>query len=82
MEQVKEEVCSVCGLPRSSELEYCVEHAAALERVVSGYQVWSKAYGGISRDDYLTKLSKLAETGERALQVAAFLSKNPSRWPI
>ena len=82
VEQVNAENCPVCGLPRRSELdEYCVEHTTALNSVVNGYEAWSQAYGNIGREEYLTKLAKLAETGVCVIQVAVFLSTNPSRWP-
>jgi hypothetical protein len=61
--------------------DYCNQHAAALRKLREAFPDWSKAYGGMSPEEFLSKLSKLAETGDRIREVAVFLTANPSRWP-
>ncbi len=74
--------CLVCGAPGESEADgYCTQHVLALRKLREAFPEWSRAFGGIRPKEYLSKLSKLAETGERIREVAVFLAANPDRWP-
>ncbi len=76
------EKCIVCdALCESERDDYCKLHVAALQKLRETYPDWSKAYGGIPPGEFLSKLSNLAETGDRIKEVAAFLVTNPDRWP-
>lgn len=53
--------CAACS--RDARKKYCKYHLQALEQLKSHYDRWVEAYGGISWQDYLQKLSKMQETG-------------------
>jgi len=42
---------------------YCLQHKQALDSVMSHYRSWVDAYGSISWEDFLKKLSRMRETG-------------------
>ncbi len=48
---------------------YCRYHAEALEQLKRHYGSWVAAYGSISWQDYLKRLSKMEETGQWARDV-------------
>jgi hypothetical protein len=73
--------CLLCGAPGESEAGgYCTQHALALRKLHEAFPQWSRAFGGIPPEEYLSRLSKLAETGEQIRKVAVFLGANPDRW--
>ena len=72
--------CLVCGVQTESEDEYCAQHQAALQNMHDSFLNWSKAYGSLSVEEFLSKLLKLRETGGRVKDVATFLTSNPERW--
>lgn len=50
---------------------YCLHHTQALESLTGHYKAWVDAYGGISWQDFLIKLSKMQETGSWVKEVIA-----------
>ncbi len=73
--------CIVCGSSSEGEQdEYCASHLRALRNMRKEFQNWSKGYGSILPESYLSRLSELPETGERVKDLARFLTRNPGRW--
>ena len=70
----------VCAVQTESEDEYCVQHQAALQNMHHSFLIWSKAYGSLSVEKFLSKLLKLRETGGSVKDVATFLRSNSERW--
>jgi hypothetical protein len=60
--------CAACHRQASSG-RYCIHHSRALESLSSHYSAWVDAYGGISWQDFLNKLSKMQETGSWVKEV-------------
>ena len=69
----------MCASETESEGEHCVLHQAALQNMHDSFLSWSKAYGNLSIEEFLSKLVKLRETGSSVKDVATFLTSNPER---
>jgi hypothetical protein len=54
--------CIHCFRKTASE-KYCESHSMSHQKLVSGYDLWKKAYGEISWREYLVKLHSLEQTG-------------------
>ncbi len=61
--------CAACS--REAKEKYCKYHLQALEQLQAHYRRWVEAYGGISWQEYLIKLSKIEETGVWVKEVIA-----------
>jgi len=48
--------------------------------VKKAYEVWAKAYGTLSQDDFLKHIAKLQGTGRTAREIAEFLHQHPKKW--
>ena len=52
--------CPICKNKKESSLkQYCKDHNNAKVKLKNGYELWLKAYGSISWDDFLQNLQKL-----------------------
>jgi hypothetical protein len=60
--------CAACPKQASSG-NYCLRHTQELESLTGHYKAWVDAYGGISWQDFLGKLSAMKETGSWAKEV-------------
>jgi len=65
--------CPICSGEIQDNLKLCPDHRLALKNMVRAYNEWDKAYGGISKQDYLERILNRKETGKFALEVAKFL---------
>ncbi len=75
------ERCAVCEkVIEESGQEYCSSHEKALARIRGAYLTWLKAYGKLGFKEYLERVTRLPETGERAREAAKFLAQHPERW--
>ncbi len=75
------EGCPVCKrVVEESGQEYCSSHDKALAGLRGAYMSWLKAYGNIGFKDYLERVTRLPETGERVKEAARFLAQHPERW--
>jgi len=70
--------CRLCKRHCAPSSDLCSYHLTAKQNVESGYKQWSEAYGEMTWKDYLLKISKNAETGKWAKEVADMLSKGPA----
>ncbi len=59
---------------------FCGNHSKAYRKVNDAYSLWCAAYGCFTFDAFLKRLLALPETGDRAREMARFLSRNPERW--
>jgi hypothetical protein len=59
---------------------FCGNHSEAYGKVKDAYSLWSAAYGSLTTEAFLERLVALPETGDRAREMAQFLSRNPERW--
>jgi len=59
---------------------FCGNHSEAYRKVNDAYSLWCAAYGSLTTDAFLKRLLALPETGDRAREMAQFLSRNPERW--
>lgn len=56
--------CPLCERPKEPSSEFCGFHTAALKNLDIAYSSWTKAYDGkLTKEEYYSKLSALAETG-------------------
>lgn len=67
--------CAVCYRKALPDGRYCLHHKQALDSVTSHYRSWVDAYGSISWEDFLKKLSKMRETGSWIKEVIEAESK-------
>jgi hypothetical protein len=58
----------------------CANHSEVYGRIRDAYRLWFDAYGNLTTEDFLKRLFALPETGERAKEMAQFLTRNPERW--
>ena len=73
--------CAVCGMKIvDATASFCGNHSDAYRRISDAYSVWFAAYGSLTTDAFLKRLLALPETGDRAREMAQFLSRNPERW--
>jgi len=59
---------------------FCASHSEAYRKVKDAYSLWYAAYGRLTTDAFLKRLLSLPETGDRAREMALFLSRNAERW--
>lgn len=52
----------------------------SLENLRTAQKEWDLAYGGLSLDEFLKRVTALSGTGEASKEVARYLRENPSRW--
>lgn len=69
------EKCAACHRKALPEAKYCLHHRQALDRMTNHYKAWVDAYGGISWEEFLIKLSKMQETGSWVKEVIGAESK-------
>jgi hypothetical protein len=55
--------CTACYRRALSDNEYCLHHKQAFDSMINHYKTWVNAYGRISWEEFLTKLSSMQETG-------------------
>jgi hypothetical protein len=55
--------CSACHLKALTGNKYCQHHKQALDNLKNHYKAWVNAYGGISWEEFLSKLAGMQETG-------------------
>ncbi len=73
--------CAVCGMKIVDAItSFCGNHSEAYRKVNDAYSLWYAAYGSLTTDAFLKRLLSLLETGDRAREMAQFLSRNPERW--
>ncbi len=60
--------------------EYCSAHNRVLVNIRDTYATWLEAYGNLTFKDYLERVSRLSETGERVRELAKFLVQHSERW--
>jgi len=75
--------CPICSERKQKGWGLCPDHAHALERIIEAFEVWNKAYGGISNEEYLKRIPDRPETGKLVTEVAQFLlldSENMVLW--
>jgi hypothetical protein len=73
--------CLVC--PEEAEEGqpgYCKRHARAYNNLKQAHEAWIMGYGTLPLLDFLKRIEKLHETGEKTKEVARFIIENPSRW--
>ncbi len=59
---------------------FCGNHSEAYRKVNDAYSLWCAAYGGLTTEAFLKRLQALPETGDRAREMARFMSRNPEGW--
>jgi len=73
--------CVVCDETLEQDVgEYCSAHTIALANIRDAYAMWLEAYGKLTLKEYLGRVSKLSETGEKVRELAKFLVQYPERW--
>ena len=73
--------CIICNETLDQHAsEYCFAHTKALANIRDAYAMWLKAYGKLTLPEYLGRISKLSETGEKVEELAKFLVQHPERW--
>ena len=62
--------CPLCNRPVDSPSKFCDLHDAAFRNLESAYPVWNKGYDGrLTREDYITRVLSLPETGRVVKEV-------------
>jgi hypothetical protein len=73
--------CAICNEPLEQHAgEYCSAHTKALANIRDAYAAWLEAYGKLMLKEYLGRVTKLSETGEKVRELAKFLAQHPERW--
>jgi hypothetical protein len=68
-EALMSDQCPLCERPKKTSSEYCVLHSAALAKLDEAYSVWKKAFGDMTKAEYLAKVEALPETGRAVKNV-------------
>jgi hypothetical protein len=55
--------CLACYRKASENSKYCLYHDKAYQNLTDHYTSWMNAYGRISFEDFMIKLSSIRETG-------------------
>ena len=62
--------CIICSLKVSnSQDKYCSNHMEAYYNLKKHYEMWNKAFDGLTWIEYMNKLLKLSETGSWVREV-------------
>lgn len=69
------EKCAACYRKALPDGRYCLHHKHALDSITGHYGAWVNAYGGISWEEFLIRLSKMQETGSWVKEVIEAESK-------
>jgi hypothetical protein len=73
--------CAVCGMKIVDAItSFCGNHSEAYRKINDAYSFWYAAYGRLTTDAFLKRILALPETGDRAREMAQFLSRNPEWW--
>src|SRR3972149_1361828 len=65
--------CVVCNVNVEQDAgEYCSAHNRALANIRDAYATWLEAYGKLAFKEYLERVLRLSETGERVIELAKF----------
>jgi hypothetical protein len=68
--------CHLCKSDAASSSDLCATHKIAETNVKTAFSEWLRAFNGeISMKEYLERIVKLPETGEKAKEIAAYLLK-------
>lgn len=67
--------CKVCER-KIEKGEFCDYHELAKKNIDSNYSYWNEAYGGISFNEYLKRISEHKDSGRWVQEVATYLLKN------
>lgn len=67
--------CAACHRKSLADSKYCIHHKEAFDSINDHYMSWVNAYGGISREEFLSKLSAMQETGSWIKEVIEVESK-------
>jgi hypothetical protein len=73
--------CLVC--PEEAEegqSGYCKAHTRAYNNLKQAHKAWIMGYGTLPLLDFLKRVEKVHETGEKTKEVVRFIIENPSRW--
>jgi len=65
--------CVLCERQRVEGSVFCASHFKALTNIRNRYWEWDKAYGGLSKREYLKMLGERKESGRLVLEIVRFL---------
>ncbi|HEX2106460.1 MAG TPA: hypothetical protein VHF28_01900 [Nitrososphaera sp.] len=63
--------CIICHRKALLGDKYCVHHKQAFENMINHYKAWINAYGRVSWEEFLIRLSDMQETGSWVKEVIA-----------
>jgi hypothetical protein len=63
--------CIICHRKALLGDKYCVHHKQAFENMINHYKAWINAYGRVSWEEFLIRLSGMQETGSWVKEVIA-----------
>jgi hypothetical protein len=73
--------CLVCKEETQKPQDrYCSEHGRAYEDLHQAFTKWATGYGTLTIPEFLERIGKRPETGEKTREIIQFLRENPSRW--
>ena len=72
--------CLVCQAKVEVSSEFCQIHTRGFLNLKNAFTKWTDGYGSLGKDDFLRRILKLSETGEKTKEVARFLIEDLSRW--
>ncbi len=67
--------CKICERKIDSG-EICDYHELAKKKIDENYDYWNKAYGGITKKEYLTMISEHKFSGQWVKEVALYMLDN------
>lgn len=70
----------VCQAQIEASSRFCPIHTRAFLNLREAFTKWTLGYGGVARDEFLQRILRLSETGQKTKEVARFLIEDLSRW--
>jgi len=64
--------CPICKAEKETNNMFCDKHNQAYLELKKGYELWLAAYGILSWDEYLKKLSAIDEIGKFISEVVEY----------
>lgn len=63
--------CVACNKKADHDSKYCPQHNQAFQSMMKHYNTWVNAYGSISLEKFMSKISGMNETGRWIKEVIA-----------
>jgi hypothetical protein len=69
------EQCCLCEGRSEKDSEFCNLHRTASVNLETAYALWSKAFGGLGREEYYARLKSLREVGSAVKEILQYVQE-------